>query len=66
MTKFWLTFAVVAGNLGNDFNFIIGKPEQICMPDDVVGVEMMFGMRHGDAHIGQEGCGLQIKTIVEI
>ena len=64
MLQFWLTLAVVTGNLGNEFYLVVGETHEVGIANDVVGVQMVTGVRHDKANIGKECCCFQIQTVV--
>ena len=47
---------MIAGDLGNEFDFSVSETHQFGVSNQIVRMQMVFGVRHDDAHIGQK-CG---------
>ena len=48
-----LALAVVAGDLGDDLDLVVGEPRQLGVADHVVGVEVMLAVGDDEADVGQ-------------
>ncbi len=51
---------MVAGDLGDDLDLVVGQPGQLAVADHVVGVQVVLAVGDDEADVGEQRAGLEV------